>query len=488
MSDPLRATASSRPDAPALDDGARVWTYAQLDAAVARMARRLRLVPFGVRSGATVALVAHQSALAVQALFAVPRTGATLAILHPRLGRAPLERALDVVGPDLLLSTDADVRGLALDPGWVTTLDDLPKPPPDDASALSQEARSSHDADSSGNADASRDADVSRPFALLWTSGTSGSPGSVPVASDALNASARAVAVRLDLRPDDRWYASLSPAHIGGLAMVHRVVHTGSCLLVRGPYSAETLADLIDREDVSHASLVPTMLQQLLDVRVDRPVPSTVRCLLIGGAAANGRLVERAVAVGYPIALTYGLTEACSQVATAPPDLVEEKPGTVGFPLDGVELRIREGGEIWVRGPTVVPSLADEDGWLATGDLGTLDDEGHLWVVGRIDERIVSGGVNVDPRSVEDVIRDLPGVAAVAVVGLPDDTWGEVVGALVVPESPLDLPTLESAVRESLPSAEVPRRLAIVDELPRNANGKIDRAEVRARLIGRDPA
>ncbi len=110
MSDPLRAAAASRPDAPALDDGARVWTYAQLDAAVARMARRL--APFGSGSGATVALVSHQSALSVQALFAVPRTGATLAVLNPRLGSEAMERVLDAVGPDLLLSTDADVQGL----------------------------------------------------------------------------------------------------------------------------------------------------------------------------------------------------------------------------------------------------------------------------------------------------------------------------------------------------------------------------------------
>lgn len=305
--------------------------------------------------------------------------------------------------------------------------------------------------------------------------------------SDALNTSARAVSARLGLGPDDRWYASLSLAHIGGLALVHRVAHSGSCLLVRGPYSVATLADLIDHEEVTHASLVPAMLQQLLDARGAAPVPSSLRCLLIGGAAAGPRLVESAVAAGYPVALTYGLTEACSQVATAPPELAAKKPGTVGFPLDGVELRLRESGEVWVRGPTVVPSFGDEDGWLATGDLGALDEEGHLWITGRVDERIISGGVNVDPKSVEDVIRDFPGVADVAVVGIPDDTWGEMVGALVVPEcDTLNLRALESAVRERVSGAEVPRRLAVAAELPRNANGKIDRAEVRVRLSGID--
>ena len=471
MSDVLRRAAEARPAAPALDDGNRVWSYAELDAAAARMARRLG--PLGSVPGATVALVTNQSTLAVQALFAVPRTGATVAILNPRLGSEGLETALDTVAPNLLLSTDADVQGLGVDPGWFTTLDDLPKPPPGQ--------------DGEGVSGVPTDSD--RPFALLRTSGTSGRAGIVPITRDALEASARAVADRLDLRTEDRWYGSLSIAHIGGLALVHRAAHVGCCLVMRGAYSTTTLADLIDRSAVTHASLVPTMLRQLLDARGDTPVPEGLRCLLVGGAAASDRLVAEALARGYPVALTYGLTEACSQVATAPPSLVRTKLGTVGSPLDGVEVRVANDGELWVRGPSVASSHSDEEGWLATGDQGTLDDDGHLWITGRIDERIISGGVNVDPRRVEEVILDVPGVAAVAVVGLPDATWGEVVGALVVPESgPLDLESLSAAVRERVSSAEVPRRLAVTEALPRNANGKVDPVAVRATLAEARPA
>ena len=254
-------------------------------------------------------------------------------------------------------------------------------------------------------------------------------------------------------------------------------------MVVRAGYSTETLVGLVDGSEITHASLVPTMLKHLIDVRGEEPVPSSLRCLLVGGAAAPEPLVEHAVARGYPVALTYGLSEACSQVATAPPDLVRVKPGTVGLPIDGLELRLLENGEICVRGPTVAPSFADDEGWLATGDFGALDEDGHLSISGRVDERIISAGVNVSPTTVEGAIRDLPDVADVAVVGLPDDTWGEVVGALVVPESEaLDLEALESALRERLSSAEVPRRMALAAELPRNANGKVDRADVRMRL------
>jgi len=476
MSDPLRVAAETRPDAPALDDGERVWSYAEFDAAVARMGRRLE--PLGAARGATVAMVSHQSVLATQALFAVPRTGATLALLHPRLGSKALERDLDALAPDLVLSTEADADGLGLDPDWFTTVDDLPKPPPGYGVA----------GESDLTADSRVTADSRRPFAVLYTSGTSGEAGVVPVTLDSLDASARAVSARLELRAEDRWYGSLSLAHIGGLALVHRAVHLGCCLVLRGQYSLQTLVELIERGEITHASLVPAMLRHLLDARGDAPVPSTLRCLLVGGAAASERLVEQAVSCGYPVALTYGLTEACSQVATASPDLVVEKPGTVGFPLDGVEVRLLESGEICVRGPTVAASFVDEAGWLATGDYGSLDEDGHLWISGRVDERIISGGVNVDPRTVENAMHDISGVAEVVVVGLPDDTWGEVVGALVVPDSAaLDLPALESAVRKRLSGAEVPRRLALSAEFPRNANGKINREEVRALLAGTGP-
>ena len=331
MSDPLRVAAQDRPDAPALEDGERVWTYAELDAAVGRMARRL--VPLGAGPGSTVVLVAHPNPLSIQAVWAVSRTGAVLAPLNPRLGEDAMARALDTLGPDLILGTEEDVHEAALDSDWVTPLDDLPKAA-DDAPELQPEPS---------------------PFALLWTSGTSGDARAVSILSSALDASARASVARLSLTEADRWYASLSLGHIGGLALVYRVAHVGCTLLVRGRFSPEVLAELIDRDGLTHASIVPTMLRRLLEVRGGEPVPSTLRCLLVGGAAAGGTLVPEVIELGYPLALTYGLTEACSQVATAPPDLVAEKPGTVGPPMDGLEVRISDDGEFCVRGDTVSP-------------------------------------------------------------------------------------------------------------------------------------
>ena len=465
MNGPLRATAQARPDAPALDDGGRVWTYAELDAAVGRMARRL--APLGAGPGSTVALIAHPNTLSIRAVWAVPRTGAILAPLNPRLGSASMERALDAIGPDLILSTDADLSDAAIDSDWVTTLDDLPRP------AGGREGT---------GGDRGPGESEPKPFALLWTSGTSGDPHAVPILSSSLDASARASRARLGLTEADRWYASLSLGHVGGLALVHRAAHVGCTLLVRGRFSAEVLGELIDHEELTHASLVPTMLRRFLDLRCGEPVPSTLRCLLVGGAATGGTLIPESIKRGYPVALTYGLTEAGSQVATAPPALVAEKPGTVGLPIDGLELRIQEDGEIHVRGPTVSSGAADVEGWLATGDVGRLDDDGHLWISGRISDRIVTGGVTVDPRSVEVVLEGLPGISAAAVAGLPDDDWGETVVALVVSEvgAGADPEALIRRARERLSASELPRRVEFIDALPVNTNGKIDRGAVRA--------
>ena len=268
--------------------------------------------------------------------------------------------------------------------------------------------------------------------------------------------------------------------------------------------------------------------------------------MLVGGAGAPPGLVERALAAGWPVALTYGMTEACSQIATAPPGLVRAKPGTAGAPLDGVEVRIAPGGEIEVRGavvarayhrvdpatgaeaalaggdpapgrtgrgrgvrhrrvapPAVVgaAALRGADGWHRTGDLGRLDRDGHLWVTGRRAHRIVSGGVNVDPAEVARVLAAHPGVAEAAVVGLPDPEWGERVAAAIVPaaappaenpprEGPQQEPPQAAAdihrhCRAALGPAARPRTLKVLAALPRNPGGKVDRARLAALLSGR---
>jgi len=332
---------------------------------------------------------------------------------------------------------------------------------------------------------------------VLWTSGTAGRPRGVALSLESLVASADASSRRLSLAPSDLWLATLSLAHVGGLALVVRALLLEAGLVAYGRLHAEEISSLVDGTErlpigvntpVTHLSLVPTQLLRLLDHRDDRPPPASFGCLLLGGAHTPRALLDRALAAGWPVALTYGMTEMASQVATAPPEVVRQKPGSVGRPLDGAELRIAAEGEILVRGATQAmgyvgsseSSLRDADGWYHTGDLGEVDEDGDLWITGRRSDRIVSGGVNVDATEVEDVLRAHPAVMDVCVVGLPDEEWGEVVAAWVVPiEGEFDLDQIDGWLRERLAGAKRPRRWVVESELPLNANGKVDRGLIR---------
>jgi O-succinylbenzoic acid--CoA ligase len=421
------------PDRPALTGDRRSWTYSELDAWVEELARRIRDED-GARSGEVLALTAEPEPQGVAFLFASWRAGLTAAPLSPLLSepeRAQALRALTAVRPP--------------------------------------EGR-----------------------AILWTSGTSGRSRGVVLSEEGLRASAAGAARRLGLGEADRWLLSLSVAHVGGLALVTRSVLLGAELIAIGRFEAERVSDLIDAGRATHLSLVPTQLSRLLDARGTRPAPPTLRCALIGGAHATEGLVRRALDAGWPLALTYGMTEMTSQVTTASPDLVRRKTGSVGAPLEGVEVRIDTGGEIVTRGPTQAlgylgldVSLADEEGWYHTGDLGVLDEEGHLTVTGRCSERIVTGGISVDPLEIEGVLRAHPAVREACVVGVPDPDWGEKLAAAVVPiETQLDLEAVDAWSRERLGGPKRPRRWLVLDALPLNRNGKVDRAAVLALVIG----
>ena len=430
LGDFLAEAAVRWPDRRALSGGGQAWTFAELDDWVSELASRIREED---APGAedVLALVVDPTPEGLAALLAATRAGVTVAPLNPRLTPAEHEAALRAL---------ADAR-------------------PDG-------------------------------MAVLWTSGTSGAPRGVVLTADNLRASALAAAERLDLGPEDRWLASLSVAHVGGLALVTRALVLGSEIVAEGPFDAERALELIRTGRVTHASLVPTQLLRLVERSGDAPPPPSFRCALIGGAQAPADLVARSVAAGWPVALTWGMTEMSSQVATAPPALVREKPGTVGAPLEGVEVRVDETGELHARGPTRArgyvgsqEALVDDGGWYATGDLGRLDEDGHLWITGRRSDRLMSGGVTVDPHEVEGVLRAHPAVMEACVVGLPDPEWGEKVVAAVVPvEGTFDLEEVDRWSRERLGPAKRPRRWLLLDALPLNANGKVDRAEVVRRF------
>jgi O-succinylbenzoic acid--CoA ligase len=237
--------------------------------------------------------------------------------------------------------------------------------------------------------------------------------------------------------------------------------------VVNGRFELDAvLGELMDpARRITLVSLVPTMLARLLDAGLQ--CPPTLRWVLLGGGPIPPGLLARAGSSGVPVAPTYGMTEACSQIAT------------FGLPLTGVELRF-EDGEIAVRGPVVAPGSVDPDGWLRTGDLGELDERGRLVIAGRRSDTIVSGGENISPTEIENVLLEHPAVADAGVFARPDPEWGEAVVASVVLRDGVAVQPddLRRFVGERVARFKVPKEIAFTTALPRTPSGKLLRREL----------
>ena len=331
--------------------------------------------------------------------------------------------------------------------------------------------------------------------AILYTSGTTGRPKGVMLTVNNFWWSAIGSARNLGTIADDRWIACLPLFHIGGLSIVTRSVIYGTTAEVHDRFDAERVNASID-DGATIVSVVPVMLERMLDARGGTPYPPSFRTVLVGGGPVPDALLARCENAGVPVVQTYGLTETCSQVATLSPDDARRKRGSAGLALHPNELRIEsttgDEGEILVRGPVVMAGYADDpdetskataDGWLHTGDYGRLDDEGFLYVLDRRDDLIITGGENVYPAEVEAVVISHAAVEEAAVIGAYDATWGQRVVAVVRFKSGAVVPNateLDAWCRISLAGYKVPSEFRTVTApLPRTASGKLRRTALR---------
>lgn len=320
---------------------------------------------------------------------------------------------------------------------------------------------------------------------IVATSGSSGEAKAVMLTPDALRAHATASQARLGLAAEDTWLNVMPLFHVGGLMILWRCAEAGAAVLLHDRFDPARVAE--DLPKVTHVSLVPAMLARLLDDGL-APGPR-LRVCLVGGAALPGALAERALAAGWPLCPTYGMSEAASQVATLVPARPGWRPGTVGRPLDGLEIALAD-GRIRVRGgmamagyanPAMRPGEGLQDGWFETGDLGAWDEAGNLVVLGRADDVLISGGENIHPLAVEEIVARCPGVAAAAITARPDAVWGDrLVAVLVGGVSDDDF--LQWCAGH-LPPFMRPRQVLRLPALPLNATGKLDRLALR-RLAG----
>ena len=323
---------------------------------------------------------------------------------------------------------------------------------------------------------------------IIATSGSEGNPRPVLLGNAQLDAAATASNACLPLHPGDLWLNCLPLYHIGGQSILWRCARAGATVLLHDGFDAAQVAADLAAQPVTHISLVPAMLARLLDLGT-RP-PASLRVALIGGAALSQSLYDKAVATGWPLFPSYGMSETAAQFATFDPADGAWHPGLVGRPMPGHDIRIGDDGRIRVRGPQIMRSYLDgsgidANGWLTTGDLGQIDAAGRLTILGRADDMLISGGSNVHPQAIESCLAACPGVLDVAVTGQPDPVWGDLIVALVVgPVAPGDL---LAHARRHLLSAALPRRIHAVERLPRNATGKPERAALKQLAAGAAP-
>ncbi|MBI5503727.1 MAG: AMP-binding protein [Deltaproteobacteria bacterium] len=499
------------PSAAALHFGGEVHDRATCDAscrfdyaALAREAEAvaLRLLWLGVARGDRVAACMASHPRLVALAHAAQKLGAVLVPLSTRLGAAELGTLLAHAEPRLLLlDATAPLRGepggLARGAVCLDVHDAL-----DRVAIAKSAALPSH-------------IDAQAAWMILYTSGTTALPKGVVLTSANHFAAATASRRRLGHGAGDVWLATLPLYHVGGLAILARAVLEGSSVDLEDGFDIERVRSAIEDGPATMISLVPTMLARVLDSLRGR-AHARLRCLLIGGAALSPALARKALEAGLPIAASYGLTEACSQLCTTEPGSAGTVDGSVGIPLPGVEVCIdspaQDGvGELLARGANVTrgyfrneeadaaafgavaadshgdanprkdPHATSRPRWLHTGDLASIDARGRVHIACRRTDLIVSGGENVAPAQVEAVLEEHVAVRECAVFGIDDCEWGQRVVALIALRGGREHAVTTSAeeltawCRARLAAYKTPRLIRFVSALPRNASGKIDR-------------
>ena len=422
----IQVAAARHPDRVAIEGPERTLAYAELrDAAVAGAGALsvVRRVAIALPAGEDFVIALHACLLA----------GAVAVPIDLRLNAAEREQRLSAA--ELVIDTPLPVSAPAGQPA---------------------------------NQHAVADEGLDAEAALMHTSGTTAAPKPVVLTHGNFLASALGSAVALGLDPAERWLCPMPLTHVGGLSIPIRSAIYATTAVLHGRFDTEAvLNDLMDpARRITLVSLVPTMLARLLDAGLQ--TPPTLRWALLGGGPIAPALLERAAAAGVPVAPTYGMTEACSQIATH------------GWPLAGVELRTDGDGEVLVRGAIVSAGAVDGDGWLHTGDLGGFDDRSRLEIIGRKADTIVTGGENVAPAEVEAVLLEHPAVADAAVHPRVDPEWGEaVIATVVLRDGAVTGPDeLRAHCAARLAGFKVPKTVQFADGLPRTASGKLLRRQL----------
>lgn len=505
----IRSSARNNPDGPALiSDGSRV-SFAELWGRIAAMAGSIENL---TQVGGRVVVISENSPAMLTALYALPLVGTVATLANTRHTPAEIAELITATAPSLVLGSDSQLSKLQAAPEFaavtveagitVADLELLFGPGPGTGRDIPDEyqGRLGSDGDCAW---------------LIHTSGTTGRPKGAMLTHRSLLAAVENTAAGRRLADDDIYLFPFPLFHVAAYNVLHCHYRGRPVVLIPG-FDAARVLDLIESERVTSCSLAPTMLAMLLDHphRADTDL-SSLRQVSYGAASMPLDLLLRVgdELPGCGLAQGYGMTELSGNAAfLTPEDHLRARSGdthllaAAGRPGPLAEFRIIDDddrdvapggtGEILVRGDQVCVGYFNSptetadcflDDWFRTGDIGRIDDQGFLYVVDRKKDLVITGGENVSSREVEDLLSTHPDVAHVAVVGLPDSRWGETVAAVVVPTGPVcDPQEVIAWTKGRISGFKRPRRVFLVDKLPLNASGKVDKVAIRAGLQAQD--
>lgn len=464
----LLKQAATQPNQIAIDDGNERLSFAELKKQVEVVVGKIDHLNPGSRVGllATNTLMSYKLALAIMC------SGRTIVWLNWRFAGEELERQIKDSGLQLCLVENSLWRSGMTNPF------------------------KSYSAFLITNADPGELIPVFKSdwvASIMYTSGTTGKPKGVLQTFGNHFYSAVSSALNLGLSSADKWLCVAPIFHISGFSIIMRGLIYGMTVRLVEKFRAEEIERILANETVTIMSVVPFMLKKLIQQqnKTNTHYNSAFRCMLLGGGTIDRETLEICLQRSIPVVQCYGMTETCSQIVALRSIDALLKLGSVGQPLFLTQLKLSKDGEILLKTPALTPgylNLPDKlpskmiDGWYRTGDIGHLDKEGYLYIDGRADEMLISGGENIFPQEVEQVYQRYPQINEVAVVGQNDSVWGQVPVAFVVSDRRLSTTKLMNYGYEHLARYKVPQHYIFVSELPKNASGKIRRFMLREKL------